>query len=189
MTKSKEIKDVILTEREQEMIKWAANGAYESIRADFWDDEKEKYFEAYMSVVLTLNQREHSDAMYFICILLDQGYNEELAKLVTKICNPKDGSMELFMEEFKNYIIYDMFYEDEEDDFDEDEFDDDDVDEEMELYDVNFEGKVDEDPFAIISVTVDKEKCPEFESKMKDILQALGATFSGFRKKESEEDE
>ena len=51
------------------------------------------------------------------------------------------------------------------------------------------EGSVDEDPFAIISVTVDKEKCPELESKTKDILQALGDTFAGFRKKESEEDE
>lgn len=45
MTKAKEIKDVILTEREQEMIKWIANRAYESIRADFWDDEREKYFD------------------------------------------------------------------------------------------------------------------------------------------------
>lgn len=182
---TKEIKDVVLTEREQGVIKWAAQDAYGSIKADFWEDGREKYFEAYMSVVLTLTQREYTDAMYFVCILLDQGYNENLAELVTKICNPEDGSMKLFMENFKEYIIYDMFYEEDEDEYDEEDYDD----EEMELYDVNFDEEMEEDPFAIISVAVDKKKCPEFENRLKDILQTLGVPFSGFRKKESDEDE
>lgn len=182
---TKEIKDAVLTEREQEVIKWAAQDAYGSIKADFWEDGREKYFEAYMSVVLTLTQREHTDAMYFVCILLDQGYNENLAELVAKICRPEDGSMELFMENFKEYILYDMFCEEDEEEYDEDDFDD----EGMELYDVNFEEEMEENPFAIISVAVDKKKCPEFENRLKGILQTLGIPFYSFRKKESDEDE
>lgn len=189
MTKEnvKEMKEVVLTEREQEVIKWLARSAYESIKADFWDDEKDKYFGSYMSVVTMLYQREKTDAMFFICILLDQGYNEDLAQLVTKVCSPEDGSMDLFMDEFNQYIIYDMFYEDEDDEYDDD-YDYDDEDE-PELYDVNFDPELDEDPFAVIRVSVDKEKCPQFESKMKTILQTLGITLPAFRKKESEEDE
>ena len=188
MTKEKEMKEVVLTEREQEVIKWMARNAYETIKADFWEDGKQKYFGSYMSVVTMLYQREKTDAMFFICILLDQGYNEDLAQLVTKVCNPEDGSVDFFMNEFNQYVIYDMFYE--EDDDDEDEFDDEAFDEEEpELYDVNFDPELDEDPFAVIRVEVDKEKCPEFESKMREILQVLGIKLPVFRKKEREEDE
>ena len=73
---------------------------------------------------------------------------------------------------------------------DEEEYDEDDFDDEgMELYDVNFEEEMEENPFAIISVAVDKKKCPEFENRLKGILQTLGIPFSSFRKKESDEDE
>lgn len=170
--------EVILTEREQAVIKWLARTAYATIKADFWEDGKEKYFSAYMSVVTMLNQHENMNAMYFICTLLDQGYSEDIAELTTEICKPDDGSIELFMNEFKEYLIYDMFYE-EDDDFDEDEFDD----EEMDIE------ELDEDPFAVISVAVDKEKCPGFESHIKEILQTLGIPFPELRKKECEESE
>ena len=38
MTKAKEIKDLILTEREQEMIKWIANKAYAGLAKEVMAD-------------------------------------------------------------------------------------------------------------------------------------------------------
>lgn len=183
---TKEMKEVILTEREQDVIKWLARGVYENIRGDFDEDGKQCLFEPYMNVVMMLNQHDSMNAMYFICMLLEQGYNGGLAELMTKVCKPGDDSIDIFLKEFREYIVCDMFYEDDEEDFDEDDYEDDD---EPELYDVNFGSELDEDPFAVISVKFDREKCPDFESKMKDFLQTLGIKIPVFRKKECEEDE
>lgn len=185
MAKEKEFKEVVLTEREQEMIKWLARTAYGTIKADFWEDEKQQFFNGNMTVALMLSQHEKTNAMYFICMLLEQGYSSDLAELMALICKPGDDSIEVFLDEFKECIIYDMFYEDEDGEVDDEES----GDEELELYDVAFDPELDEDPFAVISVAVNKEKCPKFESKLKDILQTLGITLPSFRKKEREENE
>lgn len=180
MTKEKGMKEVILTEREQDVIKWLARSAYENIRADFDEDGKQGFFDPYMTVAMMLYQHDEMNAMYFIGMLLEQGYNKDLAELMTKVCKPGDDSIDIFLKEFRKYVTYGMFDEDDEEDFDEDE---------PELYDVNFDPELDEDPFAVVSIKVDREKCPDFESKMKDILQTLGIKFPVFRKKEREEDE
>lgn len=64
MTKEKvqEMKEVVLTEKEQRMIEWLATTAYETIRDDFWEDAKEEYFSAYMSVITISSNRRLDDS-------------------------------------------------------------------------------------------------------------------------------
>ena len=92
---TKEIKDVVLTEREQGVIKWECTKMLMEILRLTFGKMEEKHFEAYVSC--DFDSAKLLNAMYFVCILLDQGNNENLAELVTKICNPEDGSMKLFM--------------------------------------------------------------------------------------------
>ena len=186
---TKEMKEVVLTEREEEMVKWLARNAYGTIQADFWEDGKQQFFSSNMTVALMLSQYNKANAMYFICMLLEQGYSSDLAELMTLICKPGDGSMDLFMDELKECIICDMFAEEEDDYDDEETSNEKSCDEGAELYDVNFNSELDENPFAVIRVEVDNEKCPEFESKLREILQVLGIKLPVFRKKECEEDE
>lgn len=136
-----------LTEKEDFAIRWAARNTYQEIRAYFYEEFNEDFLVQYMTVACMLRNRDSIEAMFFIGTLLRQTCCEELAELIMEMCDTKDDSIDIFV----NTVLEEAYL-----DFKEDEFEDD----EFELYDVNFDSEIDEDPFAVIKVTVDGKKAP-----------------------------
>ena len=145
----------VITQREMEAIKWAAEIAYGGIRDQYICDESD-VFAGYMDAAVFMAQHDAAKACSFICTLLRSTLSFEVEDLVSKLTCEDDGSMEAFVSAFVDEIWQDLFFS-EEDEYDEDSDD-----------------GTDTDSCGEIRISVEGECCDGLKNALDDILKAFG---------------
>ena len=84
--------EAVITQREMEAIKWAAETAYGGIRDHYICDESD-VFAGYMDAAVFMAQHDAAKACSFICTLLRSTLSFEVEDLVSKLTCEDDGSM------------------------------------------------------------------------------------------------
>ena len=145
----------VITQREMEAIKWAAETAYGGIRDHYICDESD-VFAGYMDAAVFMAKHDAPKACSFICTLLRSTLAFEVEDLVSKLTCEDDGSMEAFVSAFVDEIWQDLFFS-EEDEYDEDTDD-----------------GTDNDSCGKIRISVESESCDDLKDVFDDILKAFG---------------
>lgn len=145
----------VITQREMEAIKWAAETAYGGIRDHYICDESD-VFAGYMDAAVFMAKHDAPKACSFICTLLRSTLAFEVEDLVSKLTCEDDGSMEAFVSAFVDEIWQDLFFS-EEDEYDEDTDD-----------------GTDNDSCGKIRISVEGESCDDLKDVFDDILKAFG---------------
>lgn len=141
----------VITQREMEAIKWAAETAYGGIRDQYICDESD-VFAGYMDAAVFMAQHDAAKACSFICTLLRSTLAFEVEDLVSKLTCEDDGSMEAFVSAFVDEIWQDLFFSEEEE-YDED---------------------TDDDSCGKIRISVESDSCDDLKDVFDDILKAFG---------------
>lgn len=165
-----------LTTREEYAIRWTARRAYDDIWDYLIEDYNTQLMQNYMSIICLLHKESEVNALYMISTLLEQAFAYGTLNLTMELCQPDDGSIDIFVKELLA-TAYEALVDAEDDEEDEeDEWDDD------------FE-EIDERPFAVIKVCCGDEEIPGFKEALKHVMNVIGITPNDLKKKESEEDE
>lgn len=146
----------VITQREMEAIKWAAETAYGEIRDQYICDESD-VFARYMDAAVFMAQHDAAKACSFICTLLRSTLAFEVENLVSKLACEDDGSMEAFVSAFVDEIWQDLFFSEEEE-YDED---------------------TDDDSCGEIRISVEGESCDGLKEVFDDIFKALDLHIPG----------
>lgn len=148
----------VITQREMEAIKWAAETAYGGIRDHYICDESD-VFAGFMDTAVFMAQYDAEKACSFICALLRSTMAFEVEELVSKLVYEDDGSIEAFVSAFVDEIWQDLFFSEEE--YDEDTYD-----------------GTDDDSCGEIRISVEGECCDGLKDVFDDIFKALGLYIS-----------
>ena len=105
--------EAVITQREMDAIKWAAETAYGGIRDQYICDEYD-VFAGYMDAAVFMAQHDAAETCSFICTLLRSTLAFEVEELVSKLACEDDGSMEAFVSAFVDEIWRDLFFSEEE---------------------------------------------------------------------------
>lgn len=143
--------EAVITQREMEAIKWAAETAYSGIRDQYICDESD-VFAGYMDAAVFMAQHDTAKALSFICTLLRSTLAFEVENLISKLACEDDGSMEAFVSAFVDEIWQDLFFSEEEE-YDED---------------------TDDDSCGKIRISVESDSCDDLKDVFDDILKAFG---------------
>ena len=143
--------ETVITQREMEEIKWAAEIAYGVIRDQYICDESD-VFAGYMDAAVFMAQQDVAKACSFICTLLRSTTAFEVEDLVLKLACEGDGNMEAFVGAFVDEIWQDLFFSEEEE---------------------HDEG-VDDDSCGEIRISVEGECCDDLKDVLDDIIKAFG---------------
>ncbi len=141
----------VITQREMEAIKWAAEIAYGEIRDQYICDESD-VFAGYMDAAVFMAQHDAAKACSFICTLLRSTLSFEVEDLVSKLTCEDDGSMEAFVSAFVDEIWQDLFFSEEEE----------------------YNEDTDDDSCGKIRISVEGESCDDLKDVFDDILKAFG---------------
>ena len=148
----------VITQREMEAIKWAAETAYGGIRDQYICDESD-VFAGYMDAAVFMAQHDAAKACSFICTLLRSTLAFEVEDLVSKLTCEDDGSMEAFVSAFVDEIWQDLFFSEEEE------------------YDEDTDDGADDDSYREIRISVEGESCDGLKGVLDDIFKAFGFHF------------
>ena len=146
--------EAVITQREMEAIKWAAETAYGGIRDQYICDESD-VFAGYMDAAVFMAQHDTAKALSFICTLLRSTLAFEVENLISKRACEDDGSMEAFVSAFVDEIWQDLFFSEEEE------------------YDEDNDGDTDDDSCGKIRITVEGECFDGLKEVFDDIFKAL----------------
>lgn len=172
-----------LTAREEYAICWTARRAYDDIWDYLIEDYNTQLMQNYMSIICLLHKENPEHALYMISTLLEQAFACSTLNLTMELCQPNDGSIDIYVNELLA-TAYEALTADEE--YDEDD------EEDADWYDIEWDDCLedsDERPFAVIKICGNDEEIPGFKDALKHVLKVIGITPNDLKKRESEEDE
>lgn len=169
---AEEPKVISPTDREAYALRWAARRSYFEIKDYFIEDCNDQLVQNYMCVVCLLNKECEDHALYLVATLLEQAYSYELMNFVMNMCDPDDGSIDIFINALLDTAFEDLA-EDEDDEYDDEP--EEDIDE--------------EEPFSVVNISIDGEHIPGFEEAVEHVLKIIGITADDLKKKEADESE